>query len=139
MRRKQTLSQVRLLKEQALPAVQDFLGTHRPSPTYVMRLHDERLENSIRIGFRPSGLPADTNASGTLVIDVAPETLVFHARFDGAPWHRPYSYFLPPITRANVEHTAIIDRIACFVEDGIDYFRLQPPESDLGSMFGRPM
>ncbi|WP_331050072.1 hypothetical protein [Gemmatimonas sp.] len=126
------LSQIRLLQEQALPAVRKFLGTHRPSPTYAMQLHADAPDQSIRLAFQPSGLPASTNG-GTLMIDVAPETLAFRAQFAGGPGQMPYSYFLPPIKRTEVEHTAIIDRIQCFVEDGIDYFRLLPAEPDFNS------
>ena len=136
MQRTKRRSRIRLLQDQALPAVQKFLGAQRPCPDYAMHLHADADTSSICLAFQPSGWRTQESGSGTLMIDVAPETLAFRAQFDGGPSETRYSYFLPPIRRTQVEHAAIIERLQVFVEDGIDYFQLQQlEEQDFDAAF----
>ncbi len=130
MKRNRQLSHIQLLQEKALPAVRHFLGVHRPFRAYAMHLQGTCHDTSIRLEFEPRAVSADVTGRGTLVIDAAPETLAFSAQFVGAVGQQPFAYFLPPIAQSDVGREAIIDRIQYFVEDGIDYFRLMPPELD---------
>ncbi|WP_337170806.1 hypothetical protein [Gemmatimonas aurantiaca] len=124
MPRGRTLSHRQVLREQALPVVRSFLTSHERAATYRVQLRTTRSGDSIRLSFLPTTWPEGASAEGTLVIDVAPDTLAFRAQFTGAPSNLPHAYFLPPIARSEVEPDTILDRLRYFVEDGIGYFGL---------------
>lgn len=128
MPRGRTLSHRQVLREQALPVVLSFLTSHGRAATYRVQLWTSKSCDFIRLSFLPTTWPEGASAEGTLVIDVAPDTLAFRAQFTGAPRNLPHAYFLPPIARGEVEPGTIIDRLRYFVEDGIGYFGLDASE-----------